>query len=79
VGGVFSLLYFSLLTSYTDFQLNVYPGTRRKVCSGGGGGGGLNVNLVFCFGPRRTIINNGGVGGQAFYHRSGRVGGSRRC
>jgi hypothetical protein len=23
-----------------DFQLNLYPGTGRKVCCGGGGGGG---------------------------------------
>ena len=50
VGGViFSLYYFSLqiLRLYTDFELHVYPSTGRKVC----GGGGLNVNLVFCFGP----------------------------
>ena len=34
--GCFSLQYYSLLIIrlYTDFQLNLYPGTGRKVCGG---------------------------------------------
>ena len=35
--GNFSLQYYSLLIIrlYTDFQLNLYPGTGRKICGGG--------------------------------------------
>ena len=40
MGGLsfFEFKYFSLLILglYTDFELHVYTGTARKVCSGGG-------------------------------------------
>jgi hypothetical protein len=51
--GFIAMLFFAKLRLCTDFQLDVWPGTGRKVC--GGGGGGLTVNLVFCFGPNLFI------------------------
>ena len=51
VGARFLLKCFSLLIfiSCIDFQSDTIPGTCQKVC---GGGGWLNVNFVFCFGPK---------------------------
>ena len=48
VGGRFPLQYFSLviLRLCNDFQFHMNPGSSKKVC-----GGGLNVILVFFFGP----------------------------
>ena len=45
-GGDFHKL---LLRLHTDFQLDIYPGTGRKVVVGGGWF--LNANPVSCFGP----------------------------